>query len=138
MKIINIGLSILVSLVLAISPIQASETDVADEATLTIHYNGETYIEKVPVNEWMMFMDDYCVIDGKTYYSGQSLKFTKDTDVYLKESTSLSNVYVSHKDLTKLTGNGYGWVRVNCFIKWHDYNYNVKEDPGKEVNLELD
>ena len=110
----------------------------ADEATLTIHYNGETYIEKVPVNEWMMFMDDYCVIDGKTYYSGQSLKFTKDTDVYLKESTSLSNVYVSHKDLTKLTGNGYGWVRENCFIKWHRYNYNVKETPGKEVNLELD
>lgn len=110
----------------------------ADEATLTIHYNGETYIEKVPVNEWMMFMDDYCVIDGKTYYSHQSLKFTKDTDVYLKESTSLSNVYVSHKDLTKLTGNGYGWVRVNCFIKWHAYNYNVKETPGKEVNLELD
>ena len=138
MKIINIGLSILVSLGLAISPIQASETDVADEATLTIHYNGETYIEKVPVNEWMMFMDDYCVIDGKIYYSGQSLKFTKDTDVYLKESTSLSNVYVSHKDLTKLTGNGYGWVRVNCFIKWHHYNYNVKETPGKEVNLELD
>ena len=111
----------------------------ADEATLTIHYNGETYIEKVPVNEWMMFMrGDYCVIDGKTYYSGQSLKFTKDTDVYLKESTSLSNVYVSHKDLTKLTGNGYGWVGVNCFIKWHHYNYIVKETPGKEVNLELD
>ena len=110
----------------------------ADEATLTIHYNGETYIEKVPVNEWMMFMDDYCVIDGKTYYFFQSLKFTKDTDVYLKESTSLSNVYVSHKDLTKLTGNGYGWVGVNCFIKWHTYSYSVKETPGKEVNLELD
>lgn len=110
----------------------------ADEATLTIHYNGKTYIEKVPVNEWMMFMDDYCVIDGKTYYSGQTLKFTKDTDVYLKENTSLSNVYVSHKDLTKLTGNGYGWAAVNCFIKWHHFSYNVKETPGKEVNLELD
>ena len=111
----------------------------ADEATLTIHYNGETYIEKVPVNEWMMFMHgDYCVIDGKTYYSGQTLKFTKDTDVYLKENTSLSNVYVSHKDLTKLTGNGYGWAAVNCFIKWHHCSYNVKETPGKEVNLELD
>ena len=111
----------------------------ADEATLTIHYNGKTYIEKVPVNEWMMFMHgDYCVIDGKTYYSGQTLKFTKDTDVYLKENTSLSNVYVSHKDLTKLTGNGYGWAAVNCFIKWHHFSYNVKETPGKEVNLELD
>ena len=111
----------------------------ADEATLTIHYNGKTYIEKVPVNEWMMFMHgDYCVIDGKTYYSGQALKFTKDTDVYLKENTSLSNVYVSHKDLTKLTGNGYGWAAVNCFIKWHHFSYNVKETPGKEVNLELD
>lgn len=110
-----------------------------DEVTLTIHDNGETYIEKVPVNEWMMFIHgDYCVIDGKTYYSGQSLKFTKDTDVYLKESTSLSTVYVSHKDLTKLTGNGYGWAAVNCFIKWHNYSYNVKETPGKEVNIELD
>lgn len=111
----------------------------ADEAILTIHYNGETYIEKVPENEWMMFMHDgYCVIDGKTYYSAQSLKFTKDTDVYVYDSTSSSAVSVNYIDLTKHTGNGYGWSAANCFIKWHHFSYNVKEIPGKEVNIELD
>lgn len=45
MKIINIGLSILVSLGLAISPIQASETDVADETNEESVVNSNENVE---------------------------------------------------------------------------------------------
>ena len=91
------------------------------------------------MNEWMCFMlGNRCEFDGKTYYSGHCFKFNKDTDVYLKESTSLSNVYVSHKDSTKLTGSGYGWMVDKTFMKLHHFTESVTEDPGKEVNLELD
>mgnify|MGYP004458188081 CR=1 FL=1 len=110
-----------------------------DEVTLTIHDNTKVYTEKVPKGEWMRFSrGKRCEIDGKTYYAGQCFKFTKDTDIYLKEGDKNSNVYVSYKDLTKLTGNGYGWLVVNTFIKSHWFTYNVEEDVGKEVNLELD
>ena len=110
-----------------------------DEVILTIHDNTKVYTEKVPKGEWMRFSrGKRCEIDGKTYYEGQCFKFTKDTDVYLKEGDKNSNVYVSYKDLTKLTGNGYGWVVVNTFLKSHWFTYNVNEDAGKEVNLELD
>ena len=111
----------------------------AEEVALTIHDGTNTHIEKVPMNEWMRFMlGSRCEIDGKTYYSGHCFKFNKDTDVYLKESTSLSNVYVSHKDSTKLTGSGYGWMVDKTFMKLHHFTESVTEDPGKEVNLELD
>ena len=110
-----------------------------DEVILTIHDNTKVYTEKVPKGEWMRFSrGKRCEIDGKTYYAGQCFKFTKDTDIYLKEGDKNSNVYVSYKDLTKLTGNGYGWLVVNTFIKSHWFTYNVEEDVGKEVNLELD
>lgn len=111
----------------------------ASEVTLTIHDGSYTFTEKVPKDEWMRFMlGNRCEIDGKTYYSGHCFKFNKDTDVYLKESTSLSNVYVSHKDSTKLTGSGYGWMVDKTFMKLHHFTESVTEDPGKEVNLELD
>ena len=111
----------------------------ADEVILTIHDNTKVYTEKVPKGEWMRFSGGKrCEIDGKTYYEGQCFKFTKDTDIYLKEGDTNSNVYVSYKDLTKLTGNGYGWVVVNTFLKSHWFTYYVEENDGKEVNLELD
>lgn len=110
-----------------------------DEVILTIHDNTKVYTEKVPKGEWMRFSrGKRCEIDGKTYYAGQCFKFTKDTDIYLKEGDTNSNVYVSYKDLTKLTGNGYGWVVVNTFLKSHWFTYYVEENAGKEVNLELD
>ena len=111
----------------------------ADEVILTIHDNTKVYTEKVPKGEWMRFSrGKRCEIDGKTYYAGQCFKFTKDTDIYLKEGDTNSNVYVSYKDLTKLTGNGYGWLVVNTFLKSHWFTYYVEENAGKEVNLELD
>ena len=110
-----------------------------DEVILTIHDNTKVYTEKVPKGEWMRFSrGKRCEIDGKTYYAGQCFKFTKDTDIYLKEGDKNSNVYVSYKDLTKLTGTGYGWAGANTFLKSHWFTYNVEEDVGKEVNLELD
>lgn len=110
-----------------------------DEVILTIHDNTKVYTEKVPKGEWMRFSHGKrCEIDGKTYYAGQCFKFTKDTDIYLKEGDKNSNVYVSYKDLTKLTGTGYGWAGANTFLKSHWFTYNVEEDVGKEVNLELD
>ena len=111
----------------------------ADEVILTIHDNTKVYTEKVPKGEWMRFSrGKRCEIDGKTYYAGQCFKFTKDTDIYLKEGDTNSNVYVSYKDLTKLTGNGYGWLVVNTFLKSHWFTYYVEANAGKEVNLELD
>ena len=111
----------------------------ADEVILTIHDNTKVYTEKVPKGERMRFSrGKRCEIDGKTYYAGQCFKFTKDTDIYLKEGDTNSNVYVSYKDLTKLTGNGYGWLVVNTFLKSHWFTYYVEENAGKEVNLELD
>ena len=110
-----------------------------DEVTLTIHDNGNIYTQKVPVNVWMMYtFSDYCVIDGNKYYAGQPLKFTKDADVYLKESSGSSSVVLTYRDISKLIGNGIGYALTNPFIKWVNLNETVTEDPGKEVNLELD
>ena len=80
----------------------------------------------------------YCEIDGNKYYDGQPLKFTKDADVYLKESLGSSSVVLTYRDISKLIGNGIGFVLTNPFIKWVNYREAVTEDPGKEVNLELD
>ena len=110
-----------------------------DEVTLTIHDNGNIYTQKVPVNVWMMYtFGGYCEIDGNKYYDGQPLKFTKDADVYLKESLGSSSVVLTYRDISKLIGNGIGFVLTNPFIKWVNYREAVTEDPGKEVNLELD
>ena len=110
-----------------------------DEVTLTIHDNGNTYTQKVPVNVWMMYaFIDYCEIDGNKYYDGQPLKFTKDADVYLKESSGSSRVALTYRDISKLIGNGIGTTLTKPFIKWVNLSEVVTEDPGKEVNLELD
>ena len=110
-----------------------------DEVTLTIHDNGNTYTQKVPVNVWMMYtFSDYCEIDGNKYYAGQPLKFTKDADVYLKESFGSSRVALTYRDISKLIGNGRGTTLASPFIKWVNLSEVVTEDPGKEVNLELD
>lgn len=110
-----------------------------DEVTLTIHDNGNTYTQKVPVNVWMMYtFSDYCVIDGNKYYNGQPLKFTKDADVYLKESSGSSSIGVTYRDISKLIGNGIAFTLTNPFIKWVNIGGLITEDPGKEVNLELD
>ena len=111
----------------------------ADEVTLTIHDNGNIYTQKVPVNVWMMYtFSDYCEIDGNKYYAGQPLKFTKDADVYLKESSGSSGVALTYRDISKLIGNGIGYALTNPFIKWVNTGGSITEDPGKEVNLELD
>ena len=110
-----------------------------DEVTLTIHDNGNIYTQKVPINVWMMYtFSDYCEIDGNKYYAGQPLKFTKDADVYLKESSGSSSVTLTYRDISKLIGNGIGYVLTNPFIKWVNIGGSITEDPGKEVNLELD
>ena len=110
-----------------------------DEVTLTIHDNGNIYTQKVPINVWMMYtFSDYCEIDGNKYYAGQPLKFTKDADVYLKESSGSSSVELTYRDISKLIGNGIGYVLTNPFIKWVNIGGSITEDPGKEVNLELD
>ena len=110
-----------------------------DEVTLTIHDNGNTYTQKVPVNVWMRYtFSDYCEIDGNKYYNGQPLKFTKDADVYLKESSGSSSIGVTYRDISKLIGNGIAFTITNPFIKWVNIGGLITEDPGKEVNLELD
>ena len=110
-----------------------------DEVTLTIHDNGNIYTQKVPVNVWMMYtFSDYCEIDGNKYYDGQPLKFIKDADVYLKESSGSSRVALTYRDISKLIGNGIGTTLTKPFIKWVNLSEVVTEDPGKEVNLELD
>ena len=110
-----------------------------DEVTLTIHDNGNTYTQKVPVNVWMRYtFSDYCVIDGNKYYNGQPLKFTKDADVYLKESSGSSSIGVTYRDISKLIGNGIAFTLTNPFIKWVNIGGLITENPGKEVNLELD
>ena len=110
-----------------------------DEVTLTIHDNGNIYTQKVPVNVWMMYtFSDYCEIDGNKYYDGQPLKFIKDADVYLKESSGSSRVALTYRDISKLIGNGIGTTLTNPFIKWVNLSEVVTEDPGKEVNLDLD
>ncbi|MGN9282662.1 InlB B-repeat-containing protein [Holdemanella porci] len=110
-----------------------------DEVTLTIHDNGNIYTQKVPVNVWMMYtFSDYCEIDGNKYYDGQPLKFIKDADVYLKESSGSSRVALTYRDISKLIGNGIGTTLTNPFIKWVNLSEVVTENPGKEVNLDLD
>lgn len=110
-----------------------------DEVTLTIHDNGNTYTQKVPVNVWMMYtFSSYCEIDGNKYYAGQPLKFTKDVDVYLKESSGSSSVRLTYRDISKLIGDGIGYALTHPFIKWVNFGSSITEDPGKEVNLELD
>ena len=69
----------------------------------------------------MYTFSDYCEIDGNKYYAGQPLKFTKDADVYLKESSGSSSVTLTYRDISKLIGNGIGYVLTNLFIKWVNY-----------------
>ena len=107
-----------------------------DEITLTIHNKDDVYAQKVPVNEWMMFVaGDKCEIEGKTYYSGQPIKFTKNEDVYIKNSSNSSSVTISYRDLTKI--NGYGMGYSEKFITWSNFPFNVHENSGTEIKLEL-
>ena len=79
-----------------------------------------------------------CTIDGKTYYGGQSLKFTKDTDVYLYEGSGSSRVSIDYQDITKLTGNGFGFVADKVFMRIHVGGLSITEDAGQEIDLVLD
>ena len=107
-----------------------------DEITLTIHNKDDVYTQKVPVNEWLMFLaGDKCEIEGKTYYSGQPIKFTKNVDVYIKNSSNSSSVRVSYKDLTKI--NGYGMAYSDEFITWSNLPFSVCENSGTEIKIEL-
>lgn len=111
----------------------------ASEVTLTIHDGSYTFTEKVPMNEWMRFVrGSRCTIDGKTYYGGQSLKFTKDTDVYLYEGSGSSRVSINYRDITKLTGNGFGFVADKVFMRIHFGGLSITEDAGQEIDLVLD
>ena len=107
-----------------------------DEITLTIHNKDDVYTQKVPVNEWMMFVaGDKCEIEGKTYYSGQPIKFTKNEDVYIKNSSNSSSVTISYRDLTKI--NGYGIGYSDKFTTWSNFPFNVHENSGTEIKIEL-
>ena len=107
-----------------------------DEITVTIHNKDDVYTQKVPVNEWLMFLaGDKCEIEGKTYYSGQPIKFTKNVDVYIKNSSNSSSVRVSYKDLTKI--NGYGMAYSDEFITWSNLPFSVCENSGTEIKIEL-
>ena len=109
-----------------------------DEITLTIHNKDDVYTQKVPVNKWMMLVaGEKCEIEGKTYYSGQPIKFTKNEDVYIKNSSNSSSVSISYKDLSKLIGNGYGFAYSDEFISWSNFPFNVHENSGTEIKLEL-
>ena len=111
----------------------------ASEVTLTIHAGSYTFTEKVPMNEWMRFiLGERCIIDGKTYYRGQSLKFSKDTDVYLYEGSGSSTVSISYRDLTNLTGDGFGFVSDKVFMRIHLFGLSIIEDAGQEIDLVLD
>ena len=107
-----------------------------DEITVTIQNKDDVYTQKVPVNEWLMFLaGDKCEIEGKTYYSGQPIKFTKNVDVYIKNSSNSSSVRVSYKDLTKI--NGYGMAYSDEFITWSNLPFSVCENSGTEIKIEL-
>ena len=107
-----------------------------DEITVTIHNKDDVYTQKVPVNEWLMFLaGDKCEIEGKTYYSGQPIKFTKNEDVYIKNSSNSSSVTISYRDLTKI--NGYGMAYSDEFITWSNLPFSVCENSGTEIKIEL-
>ena len=111
----------------------------ASEVTLTIHDGSYTFTEKVPMNEWMRFvLGSRCTIDGKTYYGGQSVKFSKDTDVYLYEGSGSSRISIDYRDITKLTGNGFGFVAGKVFMRIHFGGLSITEDAGQEIDLVLD
>ena len=111
----------------------------ASEITLTIHDGSYTFTEKVPMNEWMCFeWGSRCTIDGKSYYGGQSFKFTKDTDVYLYEGSGSSRVFISYRDITKLTGLGYGFTVNKVFMRPRISGLSIIEDAGQEIDLVLD
>lgn len=111
----------------------------ASEVTLTIHDGSYTFTEKVPMNEWMRFvLGSRCTIDGKTYYGGQSLKFSKDTDVYLYEGSGSSRISIDYRDITKLIGNGFGFVASKVFVRIHFGGLSITEDAGQEIDLVLD
>lgn len=111
----------------------------ATEVTLTIHDGGIIFTEKVPMNESMRFMlGERCTIDGKTYYGGQSVKFTKDTDVNLYKGSGSSSVSISYRDLTKITGSGYGFVADKVFMRLQISGLSITEDAGKKIDLVLD
>ena len=111
----------------------------ASEVTLTIHDGSYTFTEKVPMNEWMRFTwGSRCTIDGKTYYGGQSLKFSKDTDIYLYKGSGSSRVSISYRDITKLTGNGFGFTGDKVFMRLQLYGFSITEVAGQEIDLVLD
>ena len=88
----------------------------ADTITLTIHEDNTTRKENVAKNEWLSIVPmGSCVIDGKTYYPGQRVKFTKDTDVYVEKRNQSSIVST-----------------------YHYMMYVVSVPEGKVANLELD
>ena len=110
----------------------------ASEVTLTIHDGSYTFTEKVPMNEWMCFAwGERCTIDGKTYYGGQSLKFSKDTDIYLYKGSGSSRVSISYRDITKLTGNGFGFTGDKVFMRLQLYGFSITEVAGQEIDLVL-
>ena len=111
----------------------------ADTITLTIHEDDTTRKEKVAKDEWLSIVPmGSCVIDGKTYYPGQRVKFTKDTDVYVEKRNQSSTVYVSHKDLSYENSFGFGATADSIVSTDHYMVYVVSVPEGKVANLELD
>ena len=111
----------------------------ADTITLTIHEDDTTRKEKVAKDEWLSIVPmGSCVIDGKTYYPGQRVKFTKDTDVYVEKRNQSSTVYVSHKDLSYEYSFGFGATADSIVSTYHYMMYVVSAYEGKVANLELD
>ena len=111
----------------------------ADTITLTIHEDNTTRKENVAKNEWLSIVPmGSCVIDGKTYYPGQRVKFTKDTDVYVEKRNQSSTVYVSHKDLSYEYSFGFGATADSIVSTYHYMMYVVSVPEGKVANLELD
>ena len=111
----------------------------ADTITLTIHEDDTTRKEKVAKDEWLSIVPmGSCVIDGKTYYPGQRVKFTKDTDVYVEKRNESSSVYVSHKDLSYEYSFGFGGTADSIVSTDHHMMYVVSVPAGKIANLELD
>ena len=111
----------------------------ADTITLTIHEDDTTRKEKVAKDEWLSIVPmGSCVIDGKTYYPGQRVKFTKDTDVYVEKRNQSSTVYVSHKDLSYEYSFGFGATADSIVSTYHYMMYVVSAHEGKVANLELD
>ena len=111
----------------------------ADQITLTVHDEDKVSTYKAPVNTDLIFAyGSSYVVDGKTYYAGQHITFTKDTEIYRTKETFRTNVLV----FNGVGENGFGLGPIgmdgNPFSRWDANIYVISAEPGKKYVLELD